>query len=410
MKELLRKMGPGLLYAGAAVGVSHLVQSTRAGAEFGTQLIWAVLLANATKYPFMLIAPKFTSITGRSLLEGYLHIGRGALWLVFVMTIATMFTLQAAVTLVTAGLALEITGLELSAKLMTMCLLFLCSAILLVGHYKALDRIIKYVIVLLSVTTLGAVVVSASSYQPTSFVNPLDWSNQSHILFLAALMGWMPAPLDISIWHSMWSVAKNETTKGGVDLKSSVLDFNIGYICTIILAVSFVLLGAFVMYGSSTPLSPKATVFAKQLIQLYTIHTGSWAYPVIATAAFATMFSTTLTCLDAFPRVLRRASFLMFEFVEHQESSKVYAFWLLVTLAGVFILLFGFIENMKTMVTMATVLSFILAPVYAGLNYMVMNSSLVPVEHRPSGAYRWLCYISFMALFCFSLWFLIVKF
>ena len=41
-----RLIGPGLLMAGAAVGVSHLVQSTRAGAQFGFQLLPLVLLAN----------------------------------------------------------------------------------------------------------------------------------------------------------------------------------------------------------------------------------------------------------------------------------------------------------------------------------------------------------------------------
>ncbi len=35
MKKLLQSLGPGLLFAGAAIGVSHLVQSTRAGADFG---------------------------------------------------------------------------------------------------------------------------------------------------------------------------------------------------------------------------------------------------------------------------------------------------------------------------------------------------------------------------------------
>ena len=42
----LSKLGPGLLFAGAAIGVSHLVQSTRAGAEYGWGLIWALLLIN----------------------------------------------------------------------------------------------------------------------------------------------------------------------------------------------------------------------------------------------------------------------------------------------------------------------------------------------------------------------------
>ena len=48
-----KRLGPGLLFAGAAIGVSHLVQSTRAGADFGWGLLWALLLANIMKYPFL---------------------------------------------------------------------------------------------------------------------------------------------------------------------------------------------------------------------------------------------------------------------------------------------------------------------------------------------------------------------
>ena len=53
MKKInLKKLGPGLLFAGAAIGVSHLVQSTRAGADFGWGLGWALVLVNVFKYPF----------------------------------------------------------------------------------------------------------------------------------------------------------------------------------------------------------------------------------------------------------------------------------------------------------------------------------------------------------------------
>ena len=47
--NIISKLGPGLLFAGAAIGVSHLVQSTRAGAEFGWGLIWALILVNILK-------------------------------------------------------------------------------------------------------------------------------------------------------------------------------------------------------------------------------------------------------------------------------------------------------------------------------------------------------------------------
>ena len=57
MKNTIQKLGPGLLFAGAAIGVSHLVQSTRAGADFGLGLLWALLLVNFFKYPFFNSAP-----------------------------------------------------------------------------------------------------------------------------------------------------------------------------------------------------------------------------------------------------------------------------------------------------------------------------------------------------------------
>ena len=75
----LKKLGPGLLFAGAAIGVSHLVQSTRAGAEFGWGLIWALLIINFFKYPFFQYGPRYAISTGKTLLDGYYRLGKGCL-------------------------------------------------------------------------------------------------------------------------------------------------------------------------------------------------------------------------------------------------------------------------------------------------------------------------------------------
>jgi len=103
-RNLLKSLGPGLLWAGAAIGVSHLVQSTRAGAIYGFQLVGIILLINLFKYPFFEFGPRYASSTGESLLHGYKRLGNWAMILYFILTLATMFTLQAAITVVTAGL------------------------------------------------------------------------------------------------------------------------------------------------------------------------------------------------------------------------------------------------------------------------------------------------------------------
>jgi len=100
MKNKLSKLGPGLLFAGTAIGVSHLVQSTRAGADFGWGLLWALILVNLFKYPFFQYGPRFTVATKKSLLDGYMELGKGYLRAYFFLNIGTMFTIQTAVTIV----------------------------------------------------------------------------------------------------------------------------------------------------------------------------------------------------------------------------------------------------------------------------------------------------------------------
>ena len=101
MIAAFRRLGPGLLFAGAAIGVSHLVQSTRAGADFGFGLVWALLLVNLVKYPFFQFGPRYALATGESLLDGYRRMGKGVLVVYYILNLGTMFTIQAAVTAVT---------------------------------------------------------------------------------------------------------------------------------------------------------------------------------------------------------------------------------------------------------------------------------------------------------------------
>ena len=80
--------------------------------------------------------------------------------------------------------------------------------------------------------------------------------------FLIAFMGWMPAPLDLSVWHSLWVMEKRKD-EDDFTVKKFLFDFNVGYIGTTVLAIFFLSLGALVMYGSGEEFSPKGGEFAK---------------------------------------------------------------------------------------------------------------------------------------------------
>lgn len=401
-KNIFKSLGPGLLFAGAAVGVSHLVQSTRAGADFGFGLLWALLLANLLKYPFFQYGPRYAAATGETLLDGYKKLGKGALIASYVVSFITMFIVQAAVTIVTAGLAVNLFGLDINMETWSLIITLACIAILIVGKYKLLDKMMKYIIILLTVCTLVAVNVALFKTTDTFDFTQVFPKGTIEITFFIAFLGWMPAPLDISIWQSIWSLEKEKTTLQKIQPKQAIFDFNVGYIGTIFLAICFVMLGALVMHKSGESFSSSGGVFAGQLINLYTESLGDFAYIFIAIAAFTTMFSTTITTLDASPRTMTIANNLVF----NKKTKLTYWFWIVLLGAGTYIILRYFRDNMGLMVKIATVLSFLTAPFYAILNFILISGKHTPKEHHPSIYLKVLSILGIVFLLGFSAWFL----
>lgn len=411
MRTSLKKFGPGLLFAGAAIGVSHLVQSTRAGADFGFGLLWALLLVNLFKYPFFQFGPRYATATGESLLDGYYKLGKGVLITYFVLNLATMFTIQTAVTIVTAGLANSIFGdisflnfgfsSITSIEIWTVIILIICLIVLFIGKYRALDKLIKFIIITLTISTLIAV-----SFAYNNFENPISFTqivpeNSIEIAFLIAFMGWMPAPLDISIWHSIWALEKKKDEEN-YSSKAALLDFNIGYLGAILLGIAFLCLGYFVMYNSGETFSGNAGAFANQLINLYTVSLGDWAYIIIGIAALTTMFSTTITTLDASPRAMAKS----IDLLTKTSYKKSYLLWILILTIGTLIIFFVFASEMGLLIQVATILSFITAPFYAIINYKLISSTHTPKEWRPSLKLHILSWLGILFLIGFSIWYL----
>lgn len=397
-------LGPGLLYAGAAIGVSHLVQSTRAGADFGYGLIWAILLAHVLKYPFFEYGPRYAASTGKSILYGYQSLGKWSLYLFMLLTISSMFIIQSAVTVVTAGLASEITGVVIEPWIMSSILLIICTIILLFGKYQALDKAMKIIIVILSISTVFALIASftGDNVKYEEYMLKFTFSDKSHVLFLIALMGWMPAPFDISVWHSLWSVEKaNENPER--DLKTALLDFKIGYWGTLVLALCFVSLGAITIYGSGIQLESSGGKFAKQLIGIYTENIGSWSYIIIAIAAFTTMLSTTLTCLDAQPRVLSATSSML---LKSNRKINYYWIWMIILVVGTVLVLAFFMTNMKMLIDFATIVAFVTSPIIAILNFLAITGKTMPEKNKPGLTLKILSWLGIVYFLGFTVYFL----
>ena len=298
-------LGPGLLFAATSVGTSHLVQSTRAGALYGLALLGIIILANAIKYPAFRFASDYVAATGTSLLEAYRRQGRCVLLVFFFITLSTLLFAVSALALMSAGLIKVVFTLSLSTPLLALILIGVTSILLVIGHYRTLERVIKLLIVLMVICTLIATAV---------VIPDIDWSGGVSLLpteldlvgvmFIAALIGWMPVPLDASVWQSLWAKAKRQNGQQVPTMGESRFDFNLGFIGTLILAVCFLLMGAGLLHGKDLVLASGSTAFSAQLIQLYEDIFGHFVGPVVGIAALAIVYSSLLAVMDAFPRTL----------------------------------------------------------------------------------------------------------
>jgi len=410
LNKKLQVLGPGLLMAGAAVGVSHLVQSTRAGAYYGLDLIWIIVLANLLKYPFFEFGTRYANVTGNSLIYGYLQVGKWAINIFSAVTIISMFAILGAVTMVTAGIAIYLFDSTLTISQVSALILGTTMMILMVGRYNLLDRLIKVVVIILAVTTIITVV---SAFSAENLVNArgsrhFDWNFREDLIFLIAFVGWMPAPLDLTVWQSLWTVAKQKQLKIKPGFKDAMFDFKTGYLSTLILAVCFLLLGALIMHGSGEDISHKGSEFASQLISMYTKSIGNWSHYIIGIAALTTMYSTTLTCIDAYPRVLGPLTEYYLPDLESRirDMRIVYWFWIIIVVTGTMILMRFFAGSMKVMVDFATTLSFLMAPLLAALNYRVVTDKHLPEWGRPRTGLRIYAWIGIIFLGVFTIFYL----
>ncbi|ACY17167.1 transporter [Haliangium ochraceum DSM 14365] len=408
---LVQTLGPGLLFAGTAVGVSHLVQSTRAGASFGLSLVALIIAANILKYPAFSFGPRYAAATGRSLLDGYRRQGRWALLLYAVATVGTMFTVQAGVTLVNAALVIAVFEPGISVISVSALLLVGCFLLLVVGRYPWLDRLMKVIVTALTLLTLVAtalVLPRIAWGEMRLWPSAAEW-NPALIAFVAPLLGWMPSGIDVSVWSSLWTLAKRGDTRHAPSVSEALLDFRIGYVATALLAVCFVFLGAGVLYGAPLELAASPGAFANQVISLYTATLGDWSRYVIGGCACAVMFSTTLTVMDGFPRALAA----LVECVragEHEPRDGVgRAYWVVLVLlaSGALLIIHQLAasRNFTLLIDVATALTFVTAPVVAGLNHRAMFAADVPEAGRPGAGMRWFS-LSSVALFggCALLW------
>ena len=402
---LKKTLGPGILFASTAIGVSHLVQSTRAGANYGFSLLIFIIIANIFKYPFFEFASRFSNATEKSIIEGYKILGKKIVWIYLIITLVSMFFISSAVGAVTAGFLQNLFHTSQFGIINHIIIFCICGSILSFGKYSSLDSLIKIIGFTLLVSTLISFILVLSKGPINEDILPTIHYTKVDILFIIALMGWMPTAVDLSSWNSLWTLERIKDSNYKPKLKETLFEFNLGYFASALLSICFLTLGAYLMYGSDSSFSNNSAIFANQVIKLYTASIGSWSYLIISISSFSIMFGTCIAVFDGYARSANECIRL----VKSNSNNKTFyniIIWILIV--GSILIIYFFGNKLKQLVDLATTVSFLIAPFVAVANYLLVTKH-IDKNMQPKKWLRILAIIGILYLVGFSLLFIYLR-
>ncbi len=228
----------------------------------------------------------------------------------------------------------------------------------------------KWIMSALTIATVAAVIIAAIKHPEYSadFVEKTPWQLAA-LPFIVSLLGWMPAPIEISAINSLWSAEKKKTVDFNTD--DALFDFNVGYIGTAILAVFFVALGALIQYPTGKPVEAASAKYIAQFVGMYASVLGEWSRYLITFIAFLCIFGTVITVIDGYSRVNEISLRLLFN--QKEKNQTPLNVWMTLTAILGLIIIFFFQGQVATMLRFAMIGSFLTTPFFALLNYVLVT-------------------------------------
>ncbi|MBV7264756.1 NRAMP family divalent metal transporter [Erythrobacter ani] len=411
LSDWQRAAGPGLVFSGSAIGVSHLVQSTRAGAMFGLALIVVIVTINVLKYPAFRFGMDYAHSTRRTIIGGYRELGVWAVILYAVTSLTIAPIGLAAVSATTAAILAALTGIDLPILALAGIAMAATVALLLVGGYGWLDRVNKLLIAFLTVATITASALALPRVQWASFTS-VDWAlDPLALLFVVALAGFMPSPVGQSVQISLWTLKSQETDAEGDRLSPETMrkGFLASYLLTGFLALCFCVMGAGVMHSGGIAPETGAAELASQVIDLYRQTLGTIPAYLAAIAALCVMATTMIASFDGAARGYGAIHQEYLGNVGGRASTRTYAVFLSIIAALSYVILATMMGNFAVFIDLVTSIYFVVGPVIALLNHLVITRCGMPEEDRPGAAMKTLSIAGITIMSAMAVMFFVLK-
>lgn len=405
--QRIRIIGPGFVWAAAAIGSGELIIASKVGAEYGLVFVWALWLGIWLKYWIQKGILDLSILTGRPVVElwheGAMGKASSTYWLLFFILTATGVAGLIGLSASIAAALIPQISVTVWAVVLTLGIVALAYS----QRYAIFEKIM-----LVFCLALGIGVAATAFLAAPSPAELLIWSvptTSAAALVFLSLLGWgAGSGPDLMLPYSWWVTEKgyqnlsvNQRSRKSLashtDLESvrrvsgwlrlATWDTAFGYIAAGLVATVFMVAGAEI-------LSPRGIIvegmpaFAN-LATIFTESFGAWSYFLFMIPAFAAIYSTALGVFDGGRMAIAHIVRMLLGKETIQPAKMRGNMWYrasLVLFSIVPLALFLGIKQPVTLVIAAGIISAVSMPL---LGYQVYRSLIrdVPREYRPRPFY-----------------------
>ena len=442
---MLQNFGPGIILMMTGIGTSHIISAPTAGGRFGYDLLWVIPVAYIFKYYGFEMAFRFTSATGKSIMEAYATAWKKwPLWYMLVTTLLQCAIGQAGRLIAAAAVAYYIFtvyfGLPIPMPIYAQILALISVWIILKGNYRAVEGTCRICAVVLIITIFMVYWVEPAPVSAFSHLFMINTPEGSWII-IGAFLGLLPTGMDVSLQASEWTRAKKSGVgrirpfleKHGmakkfdpfsspkedlaIDLnrlpphaqeycrrwwKTTLYDYRIGQILSFLMACIFLFLAAIWIFPGG---KADNNTLQHGIAKIFSV--GPWMMIVLLVGMFAAAFSTAFNyfdgwprvvgacCRNIFPRTAALSGVLSEDLTPEKRKSvwseyNIYRLTMAFSLVTSVIIIFG-VPKPTGIVLLASGLAFLMAPVIYFLN-LYYCFTIIPKNNKiffPSAFATW---------------------
>ena len=249
-RSRLRLIGPGLVVAATGVGAGDMVSSLTAGTEFGTVLIWAIILGAALKFALTEGLGRWYMATRTTVLDGWHSMGWWATgyFMVYLALVTFFFGAAApsASALAVTAMFPGVMPLWAWAILHSVVFGFL---ICIIGQYELFERVMEVFVGLMFVTVVGLAIPLVPNVGALAVSTVLPRMPEGSLPFVLAVIGGVGGTFTL-VSYTYWVRERGWRRPGWIPMMRT--DLGVGYIATGIFMVAMLVIGAELLFASGT--------------------------------------------------------------------------------------------------------------------------------------------------------------